>query len=284
MAIQSTRVPRGDVTATISFYAPPADGSIPYNLVRDPKPGEAVRNFGDDFQQILIRDVRGSEDSLTLDHDSVKVVRNLPPSTEQDFTDDASIKANFYPEVEDLLLKNVPGSSKVVIFDHTIRRADPNASRNPVLKAHIDQTLKAAEARVRRHLPEDEAEERLKGRYRIINVWRPLNKNPVESFPLAFASSASVRDADVIPVQHIYETFTGETASIAFHPDQQWQYLSGMTGDERLLLQCFDSEALKEGSKVRGGRLAHTAFDHPGTLPDAEGRESIEVRALVFGP
>ena len=174
MAIQSTRVPRGDVTATISFYAPPADGSIPYNLVRDPKPGEAVRNFGDDFQQILIRDVRGSEDSLTLDHDSVKVVRNLPPSTEQDFTDDASIKANFYPEVEDLLLKNVPGSSKVVIFDHTIRRADPNASRNPVLKAHIDQTLKAAEARVRRHLPEDEAEERLKGRYRIINVWRPL--------------------------------------------------------------------------------------------------------------
>lgn len=284
MAIQSTRIPRGDVTAQISFFSPPPDGSRPYNLVRDPKPGEAPRNFSDNFQPTQIHDIRGAEDTLTLDHDSVAIVRNLPPSAEQDFLDDASIEAKFYPEVEDLLLKHVPGSDKVVIFDHTIRRTDPNAARSPVLRAHIDQTPKAVAARVRRHLPAEEAEERLKGRYRIINVWRPLNKTPLESFPLAFASSATVKDEDVVPVRHIYETFEGETAAIAFHPEQKWYYLSGMTGDERLLLQCFDSEALKEGSEVRGGRLAHTAFEHPGSLPDAEGRESIEVRALVFGP
>jgi len=57
-----------------------------------------------------------------------------------------------------------------------------------------------------------------------------------------------------------------------------------MTSNERLLLECFDSEAAKAGSGVKGGRVAHTAFADPRTRADAEGRESIEVRALVFGP
>lgn len=61
-------------------------------------------------------------------------------------------------------------------------------------------------------------------------------------------------------------------------------YLSGMTGDEQILLECFDSEALKDGSAVKGGRVPHSAFADPRTREGAEGRESIEVRALVFGP
>lgn len=48
-----------------------------------------------------------------------------------------------------------------------------------------------------------------------------------------------------------------------------------MRDDERLLLQCFDSE--------RGGRAPHSAFEDPRSGGDAKGRESIEVRALVFG-
>jgi hypothetical protein len=56
-----------------------------------------------------------------------------------------------------------------------------------------------------------------------------------------------------------------------------------MTGSERLLLECFDSESLKPGSNIKG-RVPHTAFEDPRTRAEAEGRESIEVRALVFGP
>ena len=66
---------------------------------------------------------------------------------------------------------------KVAIFDHTIRRRTPGSARSPVQLVHVDQTPRAAEARVRRHLPEDEVEELLKGRYKIINVWRPI-ENP----------------------------------------------------------------------------------------------------------
>lgn len=277
------RVPRGDVSASLNFYSAPADGSAPYNLVDGPANGQPARNYGDESKEVRIHDIRGRESEATLDRDAFQIIQSVPPSAEVDFVEDESIKKNYYPEVEKLLLDHVPGSNRIYLFDHTIRRSTPNANRAPVQLAHIDQTKKSVAQRVRHHHP-DEADELLKGRYRIINVWRPLNKGPVESFPLAFASSATLKADDVVPIEHRYpHGYTGETAGIKHNPGQKWHYLSGMTGDERLLLECFDSESLKEGSQI-GGRVPHTAFVDPRTREDAVGRESIEVRALVFGP
>jgi hypothetical protein len=279
---QSGSIPRGDVTATLNYFNPPADGSAPFNYVEQPPEGEPQRNFGDFETQVKIHDIRGHESEYNLDKDAFAVISHVPDSTEKDFADDESIKKNYYPELEKLLLENVPGSTKVVFFDHTIRRANPNAPRNPVTRVHIDQTAASAKERVVRHLG-SEAPSLLQGRYRIINVWRPLN-GPVVSFPLGFASSSTVEDSDLIPIQHRYPTHTGQTAGVKHNAGQKWHYLSGMENSERLLLECFDSEALKQGSKVQGGRVPHTAFTDPRTPAGAPGRESIEVRALVFGP
>ncbi|KAK3946328.1 putative 7alpha-cephem-methoxylase p8 chain related protein [Diplogelasinospora grovesii] len=286
MAISDTVVPRGPVTATLNFYSPPPDNSPPHNYVDSPPAGQPQRNFSDNPQDVLISDVRGHESSYTLDTDAFQIVSGVPPSQETSFTSDTSIEANYYPELEALLLRHIPGSHKIVFFDHTIRRANPSAPRNPVQRVHIDQTPTSAALRVRKHISDpQEAERLLSGRYRIVNVWRPLNKNPVESFPLAFCSSSTLRDSDVVPVEHRYNNgYTGQTAAIKHNPNQRWHYLSGMTGDERLLLECFDSDSLKDGSGVKGGRVAHTAFADPRTREGAEPRESIEVRALVFGP
>ncbi|KAG7285121.1 hypothetical protein NEMBOFW57_009742 [Staphylotrichum longicolle] len=283
--------PQGDVIAPLNFYSPPEDGSAPYNLAGDVPPGAIPRNFGSLTKDVLIHDARGRESDFTLDHDAFQILRDQPPSSEpSSFTDDASIQTHYYPEVEQLLLSHVPGATKVIIFDHTIRRTSPSAPRQPVFRVHIDQTAASAAQRVRRHAASPEEADALlapSSRYRIINVWRPLNARPVESYPLAFASSATLRDADVVPVEHRYSAtgYVGQTAAIRYHEAQQWYYLSGMTGDERILLECFDSEALKgRDSGVKGGRVAHTAFEDPRTREGAEGRESIEVRALVFGP
>lgn len=282
MAISST-IPRGDVKATLNFYNPPTDNSAPFNFVDTPPKGQPQRNFTDNPQSTIIHDIRGHESEYTLDHDAFQVIQDVPPSQEAEFVDDDSIKSNYYPELEQLLLNNVPGSNRVFFFDHTIRRQDPNAARAPVTRVHIDQTAEAVAQRVRRYFP-DEADELLKRRYRLINIWRPLTKRPLESFPLAVASSASVEDKDVVPVEHRYpDGYRGWTAAIHHNPEQRWYYLSGMKGSERLLLECFDSESLKPGSKIKG-RVPHTAFEDSRTRPEAEGRESIEVRALVFGP
>ncbi|KAI1398079.1 hypothetical protein F4819DRAFT_469891 [Hypoxylon fuscum] len=277
-------VPRGPVTARLHFSHPPPPGVTAVNYVDQPPAGEPQRNIEVDARSVAVADVRGREAEFDLDRDAFAVVTGAAPSAETAFADDASIAAHYYPEVERLLLDRIPGSARVFIFDHTIRRAGPGARRKAVLNAHIDQTPYSTEKRVRRHMG-DEADALLRGRYRIVNVWRPLNKNPVESNPLGFASSSSLEQKDIIPVEHRYpDGYVGQTAAIAYNPNQKWYYLSGMTGNERLLLECYDSEGMKEGTGVAGGRLPHTAFEDPRTRPDAEGRESIEVRALVFGP
>ncbi|EJP68234.1 hypothetical protein CRV24_010429 [Beauveria bassiana] len=277
-------IPRGDVSANLHYYHPPADDSVPYNNI-DPAPTLPDRNYSDVVQPTTIHDIRGRESDFTLDRDAFQVIQDVPPSAEPSFTSDDSIAAHYYPEVERLLLDHIPGATRVYIFDHTIRRSDPGASRGPVNRVHIDQTARSVEQRVRRYFGETgEADALLAGRYRLVNVWRPLNKGPVESNPLAFASTSSLDDADVVPVQHRYANgYTGETAAVRYNPQQKFYYLSGMTGSERLLLECFDSESLKPGSAI-GGRAPHSAFADPRTRVDAEGRESIEVRTLVFGP
>jgi hypothetical protein len=260
----------------LSFYKAPADGSKPYNYVEVPTDGSPQRNFGEELHDVTIDDIRGKEHQFTMDNNAFSVVSNVP-SDEYDFTDDEQIKRVYYPEVEQLLLANVPGAHKVVLFDHTIRRSTPDANRQPVTRVHIDQTPSSTIARVKLHVPE-EAEKLLQGRYRIINVWRPLN-GPVMAHPLAVADSATVRDEDLIPVEHRYPDRTGETAQVNYNPAQKWYYWSGMKNEDRLFLKCFDSDE----EVGRWGRVPHSAFVDPRTPEGAVGRESIEVRALVFG-
>ncbi|KAF2249803.1 hypothetical protein BU26DRAFT_289790 [Trematosphaeria pertusa] len=273
---QGLPIPRGPVTASLSFYKAPEDGSKPYNYVEKQPEGVPQRNFGESWQEVTIDDLRGQENKFSLDSNAFHTVQNVP-SEEYDFTDDAKIRAVYYPEVEKLLLANIPGANRVLLFDYTIRRSNPGADRAPVVRVHIDQTPASAESRVRFHVP-DEAEQLLRGRYRIINVWRPLN-GPVMAHPLAVADSATVRDEDLIGVEHRYPNRTGETAAVQYNPGQKWYYWSGMKNEDRLLLKCFDSDE----TVGQWGRVPHTAFVDPRTPEGAIGRESIEVRALVFG-
>ncbi|KAL8735301.1 MAG: hypothetical protein Q9181_002841 [Wetmoreana brouardii] len=234
--------------AELKFYAPPVDGSKPFNYPDGtPIPKACPKGT-------LVMPISRSPSMIS----------------EIDFTSDDSIKANYYPEVERLLLENIPGAKRVHLFDNTVRLLGGN--RPPVLRVHIDQTPAAAIGRVRTVLP-DEADELLKSRLRIINVWRPLN-GPVQCSPLAFADSSTVRDEALVAVEHRYTHRTGETISVQ-HMDEKWYYWSGIGNDERILLQCFDSE--------KGGRVPHTAFVDPRSPAGGKQRESIEVRALVFG-
>jgi hypothetical protein len=270
---QGLPIPRGPVTAALSFYKAPEDGAPPHNYV-EPLPGVPQRNWGDDWQDVKLNDLRGLEHKFSLDQNAFDTYQNVH-SNEHEFKDDARIKAVYYPEVEKLLLDNVQGAKRVLLFDHTIRR--PTGNRNPVTRVHIDQTPFSAAERVKLHLPE-EADDLLQGRYRIINVWRPLN-GPVMAFPLAVADSQTVQDEDLIPIEHRYPDRNGQTAAVRYNSRQSWYYWSGMTNEDRLLLKCFDSDE----SVGQWGRVPHTAFNNPNTPEGAVGRESIEVRALVFG-
>jgi hypothetical protein len=270
---QDIEIPRGPVSSTLIFYAPPPDGSAPWNYVEQPPPGLPQRNYTEHPSTVQISDIRGHESSFELNTQGFTTASNIPSKC-TDFSSDEQVKSIYYPEVEKLILDKVSGANRVFLFDHTVRRADINAKRQPVHRAHVDQTEKAAKQRVHHHLP-NEASDLLQSRVRLINIWRPLN-GPVVSLPLAVADSRSVSEEAVVGVEHRYPDRVGETAGILSQEGQKWWYWSGMQNDERLFLQCYDSH----GSKAR---TPHTAFKDPRTENGWPGRESIEVRALVFG-
>ena len=270
---QDIEIPRGPVTSTLIFYAPPSDDAKPWNYVEQPPPGLPQRNYTEHPSEVSISDIRGQESSFELNTHGFTTASAIP-SKVTDFSSEDQINSIYYPEVEQLILDRVPGAKRVFLFDHTIRRTDANAKRQPVHRAHVDQTEKAARQRVHHHLP-SEASSLLSSRVRIINIWRPLN-GPVVSLPLAVADSRSVSEKAVVGIEHRYPDRVGETAGILSQEGQKWWYWSGMTDDERLFLQCYDSHGTQ-------ARTPHTAFKDPRTQEGWPGRESIEVRALVFG-
>ncbi|KAF4341242.1 7alpha-cephem-methoxylase P8 chain [Fusarium beomiforme] len=226
------------------------------------------------------------------------------PAKETEFTDDAAVRNGYYAEVEALLKQRIPGIKKVVIFDHTIRRREKSSPRQPVQQVHVDQTPGAAEARVRRHTDPSETEELLKGRYQIINVWRPIG-HPATDFPLAVVDWRTTKPEDMIKVDLLYPKrddnddddrgkevlpdattlrstegyqVKGETYSVAPNDEHKFYYAKDMTPEEVMLIKCFDSksEVHEGGQHGLAGYTPHTAFVDPATPADAKGRQSIE--------
>jgi len=76
----------------------------------------------------------------------------------------------------------------------------------------------------------------------------------------------------------------GETYSVAPNDNHKFCYMKDMTPDEVMLIKCFDSRSQGQPSGKEGiaGWAPHTAFEDPETPADAEKRQSIEVRCLVF--
>ncbi|KAJ7139080.1 hypothetical protein C8R44DRAFT_605696 [Mycena epipterygia] len=269
-------------TAPLDFYVPPKDGARAYQSINAiPVTGARDRNFTLEVHDVEIKNLRGNESAATLDTTGFQLFRH--PTKHTAFTSDAEIEKEYYPESIELI-KSLTGASRVVLFDHTIRRRRPNEiddspeKRQPVSQTHIDQTNASAVARVHRHLPAEDVPELLKHRFQIINLWRPIS-HPAHDWPLALCDFRSVNPStDVLPVTLVYPDREGETFGVKYNPNQKWTYFSGVTPEELILIKCYDS--LQDGSVAL--YTPHTGFKDPATPEGTPLRQSIELRALVF--
>ncbi|KAI0036309.1 hypothetical protein K488DRAFT_76091 [Vararia minispora EC-137] len=266
-----------EVQTTLNYLAGTTDGEKPYFYTYEPPAGKPVRNLVTEASPATIHDARGREGDFSLDTNGFAFVNS--PTQEKLFEDEQAITTGYYKEVEELL-KREAGAKRVVIFDHTIRRPPSEdvpvyKQRGPAEFVHVDQTHKAGIARVHRHLGA-EAEHYLKGRSRIINVWRPIG-NTVAHHPLAVADFRTIdREKDLVAARLIYEDREGETFSVKHNPNLKWYYLADQTPDEVILIKCWDSDTTK------ALLTPHTAFKDSTSPADAPQRQSIEVRCLVF--
>lgn len=265
------------VLAELNYLAP-TDGK-PRTYAFDPPPGEPKSTALPEPHQVPVFDGRSISDSFSLDREGFALVRH--PTAVRDFYNDEEIRKVYYPAAESFIRATLR-ADRVVIFDHRVRRRVDGAAdirgagpRQPATRIHVDQTDASGANRVREHLPA-EADELLKGRVQVVNLWRPI-RGPLRDSPLALCDAASVAADDLVASDLIYPNRRGETYSVKFNSDHRWFYFPEMTADQALLLKCYDL-----ATDGRARFAPHTAFVDPTTPKDAPPRESIELRTLVF--
>ena len=272
--VANTNVP--DYVLTEVNYTRPGGPKPAVYLYETPEPHPSIEERNEPHQ-VAIHNARPQLETLSLDVQGFAVARGR--TAVRNFDDPAELKAIYDAEIAALIVAKT-GAKRALVFDHTIRRIggdDRNAaSRAPVHVAHNDYTRKSGPQRVRDLLPAGEAEQALKRRFAIINVWRSIN-GPVTDTPLALADARTVEDSDWIATDLKYPDRTGEVYRIAFNPAHRWLYVPNLQPDEIILLKTFDSA---EDGRAR--YAPHTAFADPATKPGTAKRQSIESRVLAF--
>lgn len=175
---------------------------------------------------------------------------------------------------------------RVFFFDWRLRKNTPEvegevmnlndltAWLRPAMHVHIDQSPAATLKRIQLQLADD-AEFLLRGRVRIINVWRPLIDR-IQDYPLAICDGSTVSPFSLIEADHVRRHYMGSTMYLQNDPKQKFYYKSGMGKEDVLIFKNFDSE------QVNASFAPHASFNHPSCPEIFVERESIEVRALVF--
>ena len=265
------------VTAELNYLAPTPGKPRTYAL--DPPAGEPKSTALPEPHNVPVVDARPIVADLSLDREGFALVRH--PTVVKDFYDDQEVRKVYYPAVE-AFLRATLNADRVFIFDHTVRKRVAGAvdlrdgtPRQPATRVHVDQTEVSGHNRVYEHLP-DEANELVKGRVQVINLWRPI-RGPLLDAPLAMADGRTVDPRELVASDLIYPNRKGEIYTVKYNPAHRWYYVPRMTADEALLLKCYDS-----ATDGRTRFCPHTAFVDPTTPADAAPRESIEVRTLVF--
>jgi hypothetical protein len=265
------------VEADLVYLAPMAER--PHSYTYDPPPGVPRTNTVNQSHLVTLYDARPIAADLSLDREGFELIEHRTGVC--DFYDEDELRRIYYPEAERLVAQ-ATGATRVIIFDHTIRRRQWGAAdraagmpRQPATRVHNDYTERSAPQRIC-ELMGDEADALLGRRYEFINVWRPI-RGPLRDAPLAMCDARSVSPGDLIASDLIYRDRTGEIYLMQHNPKQRWYYVPAMREDEALLLKCYDS--------ARDGRAVlspHGAFEDPTAPADVLPRESIELRTIAF--
>ncbi len=263
------------VESRLGFTRPSAETL--YTYAYEPPDGQPRTNVELDERTVLIADARPVADTFSLDEQGFQLIRHR--TAVRDFWDEAQTLALGHPEAAEIVMA-ATGASRVVVFDHTLRRRLTGAEdrtvglpRQPATRVHVDQTVRSGPQRVRDLLGE-QAEDLLSKRAAIINVWRPIGA-PARDWPLALGDAASFDPVELLPSELRFQHRTGETYGVAYNPAQRWYYVPDLQLDEAILIKCWDSANV--------ARFApHTAFEDPTTPPGTRPRESIEFRTIAF--
>jgi hypothetical protein len=258
---------------------------------------------------------------LSLHYNGFELLPEKSQVPKTDFFDSELVVKYYYPECAEII-KECTGANQVFMFDHNIRSASgkkANAKLSggqqvqaPAHVVHGDYTLTSAPDRIKQLsnppgkndtlksvlgdssslLEKDMVEEVLEtGRFAIINLWRNIASEPVETNPVALCDAATVSIRDLVVFEIHYNDRVGENYFAKHNDKHKWYYYPEITNNEALLIKQWDS---KGGFASTNGKSAdseltnqpstfsfHSAFDNTNARADAPDRWSIETRSVV---
>ncbi|MEM7099670.1 MAG: CmcJ/NvfI family oxidoreductase [Pseudomonadota bacterium] len=316
-----------DTTGSFQFMNQASESSLFRNgrvLIERDSAGNTASSTGIelDTHQLKVVDARllSGPAQLTCEVNGFELLQS-PVVGDIDFLDHQSVVRDYYGQCERLVQLNT--EAEVFAFDHNIRSARGNAARatikggqdvqGPAHVVHGDYTLRSAPERVQQLarppsgndtlqgfieegasvVPESLAQEVQDGRrFAIINVWRNIVDEPVETHPLALCDAATVVPDDLVVFELHYPDRVGENYFSKAAAAHKFYYYPHMTRDEALLIKQWDSfGALATSNGVHQdnpGEVCtfsfHSAFHPDDGRLEAPDRWSIEVRCIVIYP
>jgi hypothetical protein len=251
-----------------------------------------------------------------------EVLETGDPAAERgiDFKDTADCTDRYYAECEAVIKKALGGGCFVKAFDHNVRSSTGFAAKEalkgggqvqqPASLVHGDYTANSAPRRLELLGQPPKLNDALRPRlgdqpllsagdvngvldgggrrFMLINVWRNILPDPVESMPLACCDARGVKAEDLLTFEIHYADRIGENYFARHRKRHDWYYFPDMARNEALLIKQWDSAgglARGHASDASNGAPStfalHSAFQDPSAPPDARTRESIEVRCVV---
>ncbi|KAF4461082.1 7 alpha-cephem-methoxylase [Fusarium albosuccineum] len=266
------------------------DTEKPYYLYMDHPKGFPTTNFTTvPGPAELVHDLNQTTETFNLDDHGFMVSRqNL---CVKEFNQD-TVETHYLPSLEKLIRDAVGQDAEIVWFDWRTRSSDQEVTKlpkgtkihlddrsinlSPVKAVHVDQSASAAIKRVHHHSP-NRADDILKSRVRIINVWRPY-EGPVESSPIAVLDGSTVPSNKLVKVDIVRRTYLGESYYVLPHDQYKWYFINKQNIEDILLFKMYDSD-----ENVKAKCCPHASFAQD-LGPNARPRKSIEARALVYTP
>jgi hypothetical protein len=217
------------------------------------------------------------------------------PTAVRNFSDDSEIRRIYYKEMEDIV-QAATGAERVIVFDHTVRDTGAGSALNvkagdagaAVVRVHTDYSDLSGPERIRTlaatggytgvKLSEAEKQDILSRDFCIVNVWRNIKDEPVQTKPLAVLDPSSIDRQDFLTYEMQFAERRGENYAMRFSTRHQWYFYPLMEKNECLIFKTWESRA------DRPRYCFHTAFQDLAETAGAPPRTSIEVRTVAIMP
>ncbi|KAL6830015.1 hypothetical protein V8C40DRAFT_175061 [Trichoderma camerunense] len=269
----------------------------PFEILVDTEPGQPVTNveFGA-VEDVLTRDARhhglgcfslNSHGFRFLEYDcgdDLEAAALVGPNR------DLALQA-YLKRLQTLVTRELDAKT-VILYDWRMRSSKPGVAvqrspdrfqtLRPARWVHADESGLCGRNLVREHLTEKEQKlfDEGIGRFRIINIWRPLVPVVLEK-PLGLCNWASVQSEDWETCDQVLSDRVDEAMYLKHEERHEWWWLPQQRSTELTLFVVWDSAKFREGLQASTPHAA-ISLNSSNLSSEKEYRVSIEVRSIVW--